>query len=68
MIGHIQELIENAIEHLTQRDAIELDSLPPIHVERARNPEHGDYASNIAMVLQKQLKQPRAKFPIRMSA
>lgn len=57
MIGHIQELIENALEHLIQRDEIHLETTPDIQVERARNPEHGDYASNVALVLQKQLKQ-----------
>lgn len=58
MIGHIQELIENALAHLTQKQEIELTATPAVQIERTRNPEHGDYASNIAMMLQKQLQKP----------
>lgn len=61
MIGHIQELIENALEHLQAKGEFDLDQLPTINIERTRNKDHGDYASNVAMTLAKPLKMnPRA--------
>lgn len=61
MIGHIQELIENALEHLQAKGEFELDQLPTINIERTRSKDHGDYASNVAMTLAKPLKMnPRA--------
>ncbi|MGJ8663092.1 MAG: arginine--tRNA ligase, partial [Marinicella sp.] len=61
MIGHIQELIENALEHLQAKGEFNLDQTPTINIERTRNKDHGDYASNVALTLAKPLKlNPRA--------
>lgn len=60
MIGHIQELIENALEHLQAKGEFELEQTPTINIERTRSKEHGDYASNVAMILAKPLRaKPR---------
>ncbi len=56
MIGHIQELIENALEHLQAKGEFNLDQTPTINIERTRNKDHGDYASNVAMMLAKPLQ------------
>ncbi len=61
MIGHIQELIENALEHLQAKGEFNIEQTPTITIERTRNKEHGDYASNVALTLAKQLQMnPRA--------
>ncbi|MCB1582765.1 MAG: arginine--tRNA ligase [Xanthomonadales bacterium] len=61
MIGHIQELIENALEHLQAKGEFELVDKPAITIERTRDKKHGDYASNVALTLAKPLKSnPRA--------
>lgn len=56
MIGHIQELIENALEHLQVKGEFNLAETPTINIERTRNKAHGDYASNVALSLAKPLK------------
>jgi len=58
MIGHIQELIENALEHLQAKGEFELEQTPTINIERTRSKEHGDYASNVALTLAKPLQMP----------
>jgi len=61
MIGHIQELIENALEHLQAKGEFNLEQTPTINIERTRSKEHGDYASNVALTLAKPLQSnPRA--------
>ena len=61
MLGHIQELIENALEHLQVKGEFSLEETPEITIERTRSKEHGDYASNVALTLAKPLKSnPRA--------
>lgn len=61
MIGHIKELIENALEHLQAKGEFNLEQTPTINIERTRNKDHGDYASNVALALAKPLKlNPRA--------
>jgi arginyl-tRNA synthetase len=37
--------------------AMGVDELPEIELERPRNPEHGDFASNVAMLLAKPLRR-----------
>jgi arginyl-tRNA synthetase len=55
---HLEELLAQSLLHL-QRDSV----LPPgadvaIQLERTRSPEHGEFASNMAMVLAKQAGVP----------
>ena len=58
MIGHIKELIENALEHLQAKGEFNLEQTPAITIERTRNKDHGDYASNVALTLAKPLQKP----------
>lgn len=58
MIGHIKELIENALEHLQAKGEFNLEQTPVITIERTRNKDHGDYASNVALTLAKPLQKP----------
>ena len=57
MRAHIQSLLSEALAAL--RTELELDdnTLPTIYVERARDRSHGDFASNLAMVLAKSVKR-----------
>lgn len=57
MKSHIQQLITQAILSLQQRGLWQLDIIPNIQVDRTRTKEHGDYASNIALILAKPLQQ-----------
>jgi len=55
---HIEELLSQALLHLI-RDGVlnaECDIVPQL--ERTRTPEHGEFASNIAMVLAKRAGKP----------
>jgi arginyl-tRNA synthetase len=44
--------------HLQRDGVLPMDSDPPIGLERTRSPEHGEFASNLAMVLAKQAGKP----------
>ncbi len=60
MKEHIEELLIQALLHLIREGVLgeECDIVPQL--ERTRTPEHGEFASNIAMVLAKQAgKAPR---------
>ncbi|MBA2653674.1 MAG: arginine--tRNA ligase [Gammaproteobacteria bacterium] len=59
MKAKIECLIKSALNHyfLTGDFDYEEESLPKIHIERTRDQKHGDYASNIAMILAKPLKK-----------
>jgi len=51
---HIEELLAQSLLHL-QREGILPDTLEPVvQLERTRSPEHGEFATNVAMVLAKQ--------------
>jgi len=50
--------IAAALEQLRSDGVIAIDELPAITVERPRNRDHGDYATNIALVLAKQAGKP----------
>ncbi len=60
MKAHIQQSLQQALNRLRADGAIRaLPAVPP-QVERTRDPAHGDFASNAAMVLAKQAQmQPR---------
>jgi arginyl-tRNA synthetase len=59
--AHLTELLGIAAKSLNT-DAINADSLPlDIQLERPKNADHGDFSSNLAMMLAKPLRQnPRA--------
>jgi arginyl-tRNA synthetase len=52
-----------AAEALTQQleriaDTLDAGGRPPVQLDRPRNPEHGDLATNVAMILAGRLKRP----------
>ena len=52
----IEELIRLAVETLKADGIIGLEIIPPITIERTRDLQHGDFASNLALVLAKPAK------------
>jgi len=61
MKDHIQELLSQSLSHLQRSGVLELDGEPLIHLERTRSPEHGEFATNLAMTLAKNSKLPPRK-------
>ena len=53
MKEQIQSLVEQALDTLRNEGVIPADARPPVKIERARDKSHGDFASNIAMMLAK---------------
>lgn len=53
MKDHIRQLIHSALQQLVADGILPADLQPTIQVENARDKAHGDFASNIAMVLAK---------------
>ena len=57
---HLRELVLQALLDLKRAGTIALEGEPAFVIERSKNPEHGDYATNVAMLLAKPLrKNPR---------
>jgi arginyl-tRNA synthetase len=56
--AHLEELISQSLMHLKRDDTIPEIPDVALSLERTRNPEHGDYACNIAMTLAKAAKKP----------
>ena len=60
MKAHITELLAQAAKSLTQNADFEGSNFT-IHLERPKNKDHGDFSTNLAMLLAKPLRQnPRA--------
>ncbi|MCG9695466.1 arginine--tRNA ligase [Shewanella sp. Isolate11] len=53
MKSHIQSLLEQAIITLKQQDVIPADFAARIQVDRTKDKTHGDFATNLAMMLTK---------------
>jgi len=53
MKTHIQQLLSQALQQLASDGVIPADAIPTPMIERARDRQHGDFASNVAMVLAK---------------
>ena len=53
MKAQIASLLEQAVNQLKQDGILEQDFQPGIQVERARDASHGDFATNLAMLLAK---------------
>ena len=53
MRAHIEELIHQAVGYLKRDDKLPRDIEPAFQVDQPRDPEHGDYACNVALVLAK---------------
>lgn len=52
----IEELIRQAVEILKAEGIPGLEIIPNITIERTRDPQHGDFASNLALMLAKPAK------------
>ncbi|MGZ8162031.1 MAG: arginine--tRNA ligase [Methylobacter sp.] len=52
----IEELIRQAVETLKAQGVLSQEIIPNIAVERTRDAQHGDFASNLALALAKQAK------------
>jgi len=50
---HLEELLAQSLLHLQREGVLPADTEPEIQLERTRSPEHGEFASNLAMVLAK---------------
>jgi arginyl-tRNA synthetase len=55
---HLEELLAQSLLHLQREGVLPEESEPAIQLERARSPEHGEFASNLAMVLCKAAGMP----------
>ncbi|MCW9023224.1 MAG: arginine--tRNA ligase, partial [Gammaproteobacteria bacterium] len=53
MKEQIKDLLQQAISNLKQAGTLQTECEPDIQVERARDASHGDFASNLAMLLTK---------------
>ncbi|KTC66502.1 arginyl tRNA synthetase (plasmid) [Legionella adelaidensis] len=58
MKSTVEELIQQALEQLKSKGEIPFDLQYEIKIDRAKDPTHGDYASNIALVLAKPAGKP----------
>ncbi|SDC11161.1 MULTISPECIES: arginine--tRNA ligase [unclassified Candidatus Frackibacter] len=54
--GKLATTIENAIDDAIAMEELDLETVPEIMLEVPREEEHGDYATNVAMVLAGQAK------------
>jgi len=58
--NHLRELVMQSLLDLKRSGTVEFENEPDFVVERSKNPEHGDYATNVAMLLAKPMrKNPR---------
>jgi len=55
---HIEELLIQALLHLIRDGVLTADCDVAPQLERARSPEHGEFASNLAMILAKRSGMP----------
>ncbi len=53
MKQHLRDLLNRAVEQLQAEGELPADAGADIHIERTRDSRHGDFASNIAMLLAK---------------
>lgn len=58
MKEQISELISQSLESLIQRGDLDVEHPSSITLERTRDPSHGDFASNIALILAKPASKP----------
>lgn len=54
----IASLLQEALNHWSREEQFILPKEFNIHIERPRDPNHGDFSSNVAMVLAKLVKMP----------
>ncbi|MCK4840683.1 MAG: arginine--tRNA ligase [Methylococcales bacterium] len=52
----LEALLQQSIDVLKYQEILDQELNPPINIERARNTSHGDFATNLAMILAKPAK------------
>ena len=68
MKQQIEELILQALETLKAEGVLELEITPHISIERTRDAQHGDFASNLALILAKSAKVNPSELAIKIIA
>mgnify|MGYP001812846399 FL=1 len=58
MKEHLEELLSQSLLHLQRDGVLPGDTEVAVQLERTRSPEHGEFASNVAMVLAKPAGMP----------
>ena len=58
MKEHLEELLAQSLLHLQRDGVLPSDSDFNVQLERTRSPEHGEFASNLAMTLAKSARMP----------
>lgn len=58
MKEHIEELLAQSLLHLQREGVLPGESEPEVQLERTRSPEHGEFASNLALALCKAAGMP----------
>ena len=58
MKEHLEELLAQSLLHLQRDGVLPPGAEPAAQLERTRSPEHGEFASNVAMVLAKSAGRP----------
>ncbi len=58
MKEHIEELLAQSVLHLQREGVLSSDFEPDIQLERTKSSGHGEYASNMAMVLARYASKP----------
>ena len=58
MKEHIEELLAQSMLHLRREGLLNDDVEPDIQLERTKSSEHGEYATNMAMVLARHARKP----------
>ena len=53
MKATVEQLLHQAVETLRQSGIIPLELAVAVNVERAKDPLHGDYTTNLALILAK---------------
>lgn len=51
----IESLLQQALNQVSIQDQLTFPNMLPVNIERPRDPTHGDFSSNIAMILAKQV-------------
>ncbi|MGK2926966.1 MAG: arginine--tRNA ligase [Lysobacterales bacterium] len=60
MKEHLEELLAQSLLHLQREGVLPKEAEPSGQIERTRSPEHGEFSSNVAMILAKSTgKSPR---------
>jgi len=58
MKARITQLLQSAVDNLVTQGDLPADTAPAIRVDESKEKAHGDYASNLAMMLAKPAGKP----------